>query len=329
MIALRAFLALIVVFACLLVGGLFSVHPPLGRSFATPLLIAFGMGGLISAVLILRRNRGGIAIAAMIIAIGAVQWFTLKPSNDRPWSRDVVLPPTGVFDGNRLTLSNLRNFRWNLDNTIAEERWETLSYDLAKLRSVDLYLNHWMGEHIAHTLLSFGFEDGRYLAWSIEVRNLDGQSFDAVSGFFRSNELVHVAGDERDIVRRRTHATREDVRIYRLALSHDLARRLLESYVTDANSLAREPAFYNTLTTNCTTVIIKLARALGVTIPADWRFLANGHLPSYLHERGALVPGYSLDQLTAAGKISARALALPENADFSRGIRAGVPGMGR
>ena len=39
-----------------------------------------------------------------------------------------------------------------------------------KLRSLDLFLVYWMGPAIAHTIMSFGFEDGRYLDFSIELR---------------------------------------------------------------------------------------------------------------------------------------------------------------
>jgi hypothetical protein len=320
-------LALATIVAGVFVAALFYFHPPLGPWSGKAAAVLIGFAGLAAAGLVMARRRAGFVILAIIAVPGALLWFSLSPKNDRDWSAGVARTPTARVEGDRLTVSNVRSFTWNTDDTIREARWETRTYDLARLLSVDLVMNYWMGPHIAHTQLSFGFGDGQRLIWSIEVRTLKGQAFDAVSGLFRMNELVFIAGDERDLIRRRTHVTREDVRLYRLNVTPDIARRLLLTYAEDANELAAKPEFYNTLTTNCTTVIVRLTRELGVAIPADWRFLANGHLPSYLHEKGLLVAGRGVDELTRAGSISQRALALPDDAGFSDGIRKGVPGM--
>jgi hypothetical protein len=320
--------------ACILALGLAAFvatlllfHAPAGEGLAWLPPLAIAVAGLAAGVLLLAGRRAGWVAVAVIVIAGCLQWFSLSPRNDRDWSAAVARTPKASIDGNRLTVGNVRNFDWNTDGTVRAERWETRQYDLAGLRSADLVMNYWMGPHIAHTQISFGFAGGERLIWSIEVRTLKGQAFDAISGLFRMNELVFIAGDERDLVRRRTHVTREDVRIYRLNLGRDFARRMLLTYAEDANRLAATPEFYNTLTTNCTTVIVRLTRELGIAIPRDWRFLANGHLPSYLHEQGVLAPGFSVEQLTQAGSISAKALALPDDAVFSDAIRQGVPGM--
>jgi ABC-type transporter MlaC component len=38
---------------------------------------------------------------------------------------------------------------------------------------VDLIMSYWAGEAIAHTIVSFGFDNGARLAFSIETRNGD------------------------------------------------------------------------------------------------------------------------------------------------------------
>jgi hypothetical protein len=323
----RLLAAILIVLGAGFIAGLMFFHPPLGRWLAMPVAVGFAAAGVVAAGLVLLKRRAGWLVALLVAVPGVILWTSLAPRQDRDWSPSVARLPTGEIAGDRLTLRNVRNFTWNLDDTVAAARWETRAYDLAKLANVDLVMNYWMGPDIAHTQLSFGFEDGRRLIWSIEVRTLKGQSFDAFSGLFRSNELVFIAGDERDLVRRRTHVTREDVRIYRLRIPAALGRRLLVGYVEDANMLAERPKFYNTLVSNCTTMIVRLTREVGVAVPADWRFLANGHLPSWLHERGLLAPGFSLDELTRRGSISARALTLPDDERFPAAIRAGVPGV--
>ena len=94
------------------------------------------------------------------------------------------------------------------------------------------------------------------------------------------------------------------------------------------------PRFYNTLTANCTTIVWQLARRVGAQLPLNWKLLASGYLPEYLEDLGVLTPGQTLEQLRAAGDITARAKAwqAPAKAsdktasiDFSQSIRAGMP----
>jgi hypothetical protein len=320
--------ALVLLVAAAFGGLLLWFRPPFAGALHAPLAIAFGVIGLsVSAAFFTRaRWRALLLFLPMLFAVAA-WWSSITPLNDRDWEPSVARMPTGVIEGDTLTMQNVRHFTWSSLETAAPERWEQRRYALASLVSVDLIMNYWMGPHIAHPQISFGFADGAKLIWSIEVRNLRGQTFDALAGLFRTNELVFVAGDERDIIQRRTHFSNEDVRLYRLTVDPALMRRLLLEYVADANRLAETPRFYNTLTTNCTSVIVKLIRAIKVDVPFDWRLLLNGHLPAYLHERGALAKGYSLEALMEAAAISARARTLPDSPAFSRQIREGIPGI--
>jgi hypothetical protein len=324
---LRSLLALLVAASAAWGAGLLWFLPPL-PGFRQGLALLVGAAGLAAALLVFTRLRQPALLLwlPVLLALGA-WWASFTPSHERNWSADVARMPTGSVAGDVLTIANVRNFSWQAGNVATAERWETRSYRLSELVSLDLVMNYWMGPHIAHGQLSFGFRDGRQLIWSVEVRTRAGQAFDGLAGLFPGNELVFIAGDERDLIRRRTHAAPEDVRLYRLAVPAETARQLLLRYVEDANALAARPRFYNTLTTNCTTVIYALTRAIGVAVPADWRLLLNGHLPAYLAERGALAPGVPLSAIEAAAGITRRAQALPDDEHFSAGIRAGIPGM--
>ena len=186
-------------------------------------------------------------------------------------------------------------------------------------------MSYWAGPEMAHVLLSFGFTDGSQLVWSVEVRRRNGGEFSPVADLFKSNPLVIIAADERDIVALRTNFRGEDVQLYRLAIPPAAARKLLIQYVDDANALAEQPRFYNSLSSNCTTTVVKMARAAGDPLPADWRLIVNGYLPEYLYAQRTLDIRLPLAELRAASHISARAKAIGVVDDFSARIRDGVP----
>ena len=56
---------------------------------------------------------------------------------------------------------------------------------LSHLTDVDLIMSYWMGEAITHTIVSFGFDNGERLAFSIETRKERDESYSSVAGFFK------------------------------------------------------------------------------------------------------------------------------------------------
>ena len=248
---------------------------------------------------------------------------SIKASNDKNWAADVAHGITGIVEGDRLYVRNLRNFSWRSEADYAE-RWEQRIYDLSKLRSLDLFLGYWMGPAIAHTIMSFGFDDGRYLDFSIELRRTQNDQYSAVAGFFKTHELVYIGADERDLLTLRK-VRNEQIQLYRLRTPPERARALLVEYINQANDLAAHPRFYNTLTTNCTTAIFDMMRAVTSSIPFDWRIILTGHLPSYLYEHGAVDTRIPLEEQRERADVTNRVDANLDEVEFSSRIRDGVP----
>ena len=174
---------------------------------------------------------------------------------------------------------------------------------------------------MAHTLVSFGFDDGQFLCVSVEARRERWQSYSPLGGLFRIYQLLFVLGDERDIIRLRTNIRRDRVYMYRLRLPPEHLRRLILDYVSRVERLAAEPAWYNSLSSNCTTNLFYQGRA-----PAPWwmkfGIFLNGYSARTMYRLGFLSDGLPFNELQARSDIRQRALAAGDAADFSQQIRA-------
>jgi hypothetical protein len=182
-----------------------------------------------------------------------------------------------------------------------------------------------MGEAIAHTIVSFGFDDGARLAFSIETRKERSESYSSIAGFFKQYELAMVAADERDVVRVRSNVRGEDVRIYRLRITPENGRLLLREYIATANELARTPRFYNTLTANCTSLVFDMVKVIHPQLTLDPRVILAGYLPNYAYSVGAIDTSRSFVKLRELSHIREKALMADTDPDFSAKIREGIP----
>jgi hypothetical protein len=301
----------------------------LSGTLATLAAIGFGLAGLAGAIGIW-TGAARLPLSFAVLFLGLLGWWNgMAPSHDRDWIPELAKLPQITREGETITVSNLRDFRWRTEADY-DQRWETRSYDLARIEGADLFLSYWSGEAIAHLLVSFTFKDSVPLTFSIEVRREKGEEWSSLAGFFRSYEMAYVAADERDIVGLRSHARKEDVRLFRLAATPAQARDVLLAYVADVNRLAATPRWYNTLTTNCTTVVYHLVGSVApgwtFSLPLDPRVLLSGYLPGYLQRIGAVRTDIPLDELVRQGRISERARTLSlDDPEFSKKIREGVP----
>lgn len=241
-------------------------------------------------------------------AILLIWWSTIQPSLSRIWAPEVSRTVQGEIDGNFVTLFNVRDFEWTTTDNY-KAHWNEETYDLTKLTTVDTFLSYWAGPSIAHTLVSFGFEDGRHVVFSGEIRKEHHEEFSSIGGFFREFELAMIAAEERDIIFLRTNVREEDVFRYRINISPEAARELFVSYVELGNELAAKPKFYNTLSANCTTIIYKMARVLDPTFPFDYRVVLSGYLPGYLYDHDWLDQSEPLEQLRKQASINQKAQA--------------------
>ena len=266
-----------------------------------------------------------------LLAAVALAWLgfalVVQPSNERHWAPEQARMPKAEVDGEALRIADVRNARYR-STTDVDLHWETRDYRLHDVASAWFIVEpfaDWRGP--AHTFVSFGFRDGRHLAISAEVRKEVGESYSPLAGLFRQYELMLVLGDERDLIGLRAAHRRDAVYLYRLKASPDEARALLLALLDRANALAERPAFYNTLTANCTTTIVDAVDALAPgTIPLSWRTRLPGYSDDLAFDLGLIDTGLPRDRYREAHRIDglardAEAAGL-EGEAYSSAIRA-------
>ena len=324
-VALRWMLYVLIVLVVVVSGGwgalaLWYQFP--GGAAARWAVSVFWVLGVLLALITCLSRRSGVPLGAFALAflLLLTWWSTILPSNHRNWADDVSQMLTGSVEGDRVTLHNVRNFNWRTDADY-DVRWETRSYDLNQLSSADLVLSSWGVPGIVHALLSFGFDDGSHVVFSVEIRRQRNQSFSSIGGFFKNFERTIVAADEKDVLRVRTNVRGETDHLYRLQMSKLAMRELFLSYVKEANELTVQPAFYNTVTSNCVTIVYAMAKQIDPGLRYHYSLLLTEYLPGYLYRAGALDTRYPLSVLTEQGDITARARATAPDDDFSKAIR--------
>jgi hypothetical protein len=279
----------------------------------------------LAAIAIGRRSWLPLAAYAAIYALLVWWWSSIAPSNSRIWAEDVSRLLVGTVQGSQVTLDNVRDFDWRSDDDY-DAHWETRHYDLDRLASADAVLSYWGSDAIAHAMISFGFDDDRHVVFSVEIRRKLGERYSPIGGFFKQFETTLVAADEHDIIRVRTNVRGEDGYLYPLRMDPPAMRALFLSYVQAANELAARPAFYNTITSNCTTIVYRMARQIQPGLPWDIRLLLTGYLPGYLHDVGVVDTSLPLGELRERSRVTGRARSTSADDDFSLAIRSGTAG---
>jgi hypothetical protein len=259
-------------------------------------------------------------IAICAVAVIAILVLLRRPSNDRDWSTDQKILATAAIRGDVVEIRNVRNFRYRSE-TDYTPAYETRTYDLRKLDSVWFVVERFGTRGMAHTFLSFGFGD-EYVAISIEIRKEKGETFSPLRGLLREYELMYVIGDERDLIGLRTNYRKDVVYLYPVKTTKEKMRRVFLDMVARANSLAAEPEFYNTLTNNCTTNIVRHVNTISPRrIPFSYKTLLPAYSDSLAIDVGLIQSDGSLEETRATHRVDLFAQSIGIVSRFSDSIR--------
>ena len=235
---------------------------------------------------------------------------------------DQALLPSAAIDRDRVTVHNIRRcVYYTTQDYVVDHHDKT--FDLGKLSTVDFIVVPFAQIPVlAHTMLSFGFDDGDYLAVSVEVRKEEGETFSAWKGGLRQFEIMYVVGDERDLIKLRTHYRKDDVYLYRARADRRQVRALFLDVMHRVNKLANEPEFCDTLTNNCTTNIAQHVNGLKRDrVPFGWGVLLPGLSDRMAHRLDLLDTNLPFPEAKRAARISELALTDTGTGNFSAMIR--------
>lgn len=269
-----------------------------------------------------KRIRKRYAAAALLLPLVG-GWAAVRPSNHRDWTADNAVLPAAELAGDSVRVRNVRN---NVYVTPARftVRHEDRAYDLRELESawfvVEPFSRDWRGP--AHTLVSFGFRDGRYLAVSVEIRKEKGETYSPLKGLLKRFEITYVVADERDVIGLRANYRKDPVYLYPIRAERAQIRAMLTDMLARANELRAKPEFYNTLTNTCTTNLVRhVNRITPERVPFSYKVLLPGYSDRLAYDLGLIDTDLPFEEARARFHINARAEKYAGAPDFSRRIR--------
>lgn len=266
-------------------------------------------------------------ILLILIICISISYFVfsliVRPSVNRDWNIDQKVMPEVTFNDDIISIKNIRNIKYR-STTDYDVRYYDKTFDLNKLNSVwymvEPFTGH--GAGAAHTLLSFGFENGDYVSISVEIRKEKGESFGAVKGILRQYELMYVIADENDVIKLRSNFRKDEVFLYPVKTSRENMRKLFVSMLNRSNKLAKEPEFYNTLTSTCTTNIVShINEIVPGRIPFSFKVLMPAYSDELAYRLGLIDNTIPFEQLRNKYHINERAMKYADDPMFSKKIR--------
>jgi hypothetical protein len=230
-------------------------------------------------------TTSGTSEKASLLNLGRDLVKEFQPSNDRKWSQNHAVLQTAEFNGNFVTIHNIRYSKYETEEQYTTQYYDA-TFDLNDVQTIDLVIVPFRGlSRLAHVESSFGFGDGRHLGMSIEARYEEGERYDPLGASLRQFELIYVFADERDMIRLGTDVNKNDVHIYRLKFEPNEVRTMFVDALQRANKLAKKPEFYHPLTNSCVTNLIgHINKGKPHAIPKDYRTLLPGLMDHYVYD---------------------------------------------
>jgi len=270
----------------------------------------------------MRKKPGFGGFLLLLATLLFIIWGTRVPSNNRGWSPDQKVLSYGTFEGDLVTIYNIRNFTYRTPSDY-DIRYYNKTFNLSQMKSVDYIVEPFsLYQGIAHTFYSFGFENGDYVSISVEIRKEKGEKFSATKGLVRWYELMYVIGDDRDLIKLRSNYRNDTVYLYPLKIPKEIIGAMFKDMVLKANDLTQTPQFYNTITQSCSVVSFRhLNQVSALKVPLSIKLVLPGYSDRYIYDFGLIDSNLSFEDTQRAHRIDEKARRYADDPEFSKRIR--------
>ena len=123
-----------------------------------------------------------------LIGLSVLVWMVRVrprvPQLDDDWNSDCELTTTADINGDAIRFNNVRDFFWRTTRDRDESWADTVEVRADEIKDVWFVVDHFHNIHgMAHTFLTFEFNDGTCLSFSFEARRRKGQRYHPWAGF--------------------------------------------------------------------------------------------------------------------------------------------------
>lgn len=284
-----------------------------------------------------RNNKSKIVLYFLIALLLFGVFFSiyiygfLSPSNNREWDFGFQRLPQIHISKNTVSIKNIRDYRYD-SGKLTSSKYINRTVNLNDLQKVWLVVEPFPAKPFtmlpssAHTYFVFDFKNQEPLVLSVEARREKGEDFNILSGFFNSFELIYIWGTEKDITGRRVLVERNKVYMYPLAIPKEASQKLFLELAKTSKDLEKNPRFYNTIMSNCTNELIKVANKVKEgSVPFNIMAIIPGLVPEQLYALGFIKNDKPFAEVEKTFFISNLVKKYYSSKHFSQDLRTSLP----
>jgi hypothetical protein len=279
-------------------------------------------------------HRHGRYVAAAVIT--AIAWWLVavfvlrQPSHDRDWEFGFERLPSVTVEDGVLSVRNLRDYRLGEDGVV-RPKFVNRTVRLSDIERAWFLVEPFPAlpiqgfKGVAHTYFAFDVRGQPPITVSIEARRERGEAFGVGRGLLNELELMYIWATEEDTTLKRVLDQDNDVYMFPLLIPRESVVRLVERLAATTAELEREPRFYNSFTSNCTTELAMAANSVRPgAIPVSVAWWLPGYSVDQLYELGYIPHDQSLEQIRSRYYISDIVRQIHADPDFSARLRASL-----
>jgi len=229
--------------------------------------------------------RACFGVLAFAIFSFAFSVLMQLPRLDKNWVEHLARMPDIELRENGFSLGPATDWTYDANGPTAKN---TVSFaaNYADLKTVWFMVEPQPGgTYAAHTLVLFEFAGDRIIGLTVEARREADEEYDALQGLFNKFELAYIWSTSKELLTRRAVYLAKEIYIYPLALPDPQEKDFLRALLQQTVSVSAKPRFYNTLTSNCTNELAKVAK-----LGWHYSWVLTGYSPQRLFDL-KLIPG--------------------------------------